>query len=65
MRHKWQRVVLRALWYWFLVLQHCFAQKYEINPYGGVVWPSHTNVGRIQDQAIYGVQGRRLSGFEF
>jgi hypothetical protein len=33
-----------------------FGQKYEINPYAGFVWPSHTSVGQIENQWLYGLR---------
>src|SRR5215813_12087458 len=33
------------------------AQRYEVHPYGGFVWPNHTSVGAIKDQVIWGVKG--------
>lgn len=40
----------------FVTTPSLLAQKVEINPYGGFIWPSGTNVGHLKDQAIYGVR---------
>jgi len=57
MRHNWQRTVVLSALVLIIGAPALFAQRYEINPYAGGVWPSHTNVGQLRNQAIYGVRG--------
>jgi hypothetical protein len=56
MRYTWQRAVLMGALVLVIGAPALLAQKYEINPYAGGVWPSHTSVGQLNNQWIYGVR---------
>jgi hypothetical protein len=56
MRHTWQRMTILGALIVVLGAPSLFAQKYEINPHAGFVWPSHTSVGQIENQWLYGLR---------
>jgi hypothetical protein len=57
MNGNWHRVLLMSLLVLVVGAPALLAQRYEVHPYGGFVWPNHTNVGAIKDQVIWGVKG--------
>jgi len=56
MTGQWHRVLLMAVLVIVLGSPALLAQRYEFHPYAGYDWPGHTNVGRVKDQAIWGLK---------
>jgi hypothetical protein len=56
MRQHWQRVLLMSAMILALGAPALLAQKYEINPYVGGYWPTHTNVGQLRSEGLAGLR---------
>jgi len=57
MKYQWQRVVVMGALVLVLGAPALLAQKYEVNAYGGGIWPARTSVGDLKDGAIWGARG--------
>jgi hypothetical protein len=56
MNLRWCKTVGMCLLVILLSAPSLLAQRYELHPYGGYIWPGTSAVGHLKDQTIYGVK---------